>query len=217
MNAKVFSDNRFTGYSRLVKSMLDRLVAAIALLFFSPMLLIMAIAIYLRMGSPVFFSQPRPGKDGRIFTFYKFRTMTGERNSDDNLLPDEQRLTAFGQFLRKTSLDELPQLWNVFKGDMSFVGPRPLLVQYLELYNPEQARRHEVKPGITGWVQVNGRNALSWEEKFQLDVWYVEHWSLWLDLKILFLTIIKVVLREGISQEGYATMPKFTGKGVADE
>lgn len=217
MNAKVFSDNRFTGYSRLVKSMLDRLVAAIALLFFSPMLLIMAIAIYLRMGSPVFFSQPRPGKDGRIFTFYKFRTMTGDRNSEGNLLPDEQRLTAFGQFLRKTSLDELPQLWNVFKGDMSFVGPRPLLVQYLELYNPEQARRHEVKPGITGWVQVNGRNTLSWEEKFQLDVWYVEHWSLWLDLKILFLTIIKVVLREGISQEGYATMPEFTGKGVADE
>lgn len=181
------------------------------------MLLIMAIAIYLRMGSPVFFSQPRPGKDGRIFTFYKFRTMTGDRNSEGNLLPDEQRLTAFGQFLRKTSLDELPQLWNVFKGDMSFVGPRPLLVQYLELYNPEQARRHEVKPGITGWVQVNGRNTLSWEEKFQLDVWYVEHWSLWLDLKILFLTIIKVVLREGISQEGYATMPEFTGKGVADE
>lgn len=217
MNAKVFSDNRFTGYSRLVKSMLDRLVAASALLFFSPMLLIIAIAIYLRMGSPVFFSQPRPGKDGRIFTFYKFRTMTGDRNSEGNLLPDEQRLTAFGQFLRKTSLDELPQLWNVFKGDMSFVGPRPLLVQYLELYNPEQARRHEVKPGITGWVQVNGRNTLSWEEKFQLDVWYVEHWSLWLDLKILFLTIIKVVLREGISQDGYATMPEFTGKGVADE
>lgn len=217
MSTKSSFSNRFIKGSRLVKSGLDRLVAAIALILFCPLLLIIAIAIYLRMGSPVFFTQPRPGKDGHIFTFYKFRTMTDDCNSDGNILPDEQRLTAFGQFLRKTSLDELPQLWNVFKGDMSFVGPRPLLVQYLELYNPEQARRHEVKPGITGWVQVNGRNTLSWEEKFKLDVWYVEHWSLWLDLKILFLTIIKVVLREGISQEGYATMPEFTGQGVADE
>ena len=207
----------FTESSRLIKSILDRLVAAIALLIFSPILLSVAIAIYIRMGSPIFFTQPRPGKDGDIFTFYKFRTMTDDHDADGNLLPDEKRLTALGQFLRKTSLDELPQLWNVLKGDMSFVGPRPLLVKYLALYNPGQARRHEVKPGITGWVQVNGRNTLSWEEKFQLDIWYVEHWSLWLDLKILFLTIIKVILREGISQEGYATMPEFTGKRVADE
>lgn len=217
MSAKFASGDSFTRYSRLVKSILDRLVAAIALLFFSPLLLISAIAISIRMGSPIFFTQPRPGKDGEIFTFYKFRTMTDDHDADGNLLPDEKRLTALGQFLRKTSLDELPQLWNVLKGDMSFVGPRPLLVKYLDLYNPEQARRHEVKPGITGWVQVNGRNTLSWEEKFQLDIWYVEHWSLWLDLKILFLTIIKVILREGISQEGYATMPEFTGKRVVDE
>lgn len=217
MSAKFASGDSFTRYSRLVKSILDRLVAAIALLFFSPLLLISAIAISIRMGSPIFFTQPRPGKDGEIFTFYKFRTMTDDHDADGNLLPDEKRLTALGLFLRKTSLDELPQLWNVLKGDMSFVGPRPLLVKYLDLYNPEQARRHEVKPGITGWVQVNGRNTLSWEEKFQLDIWYVEHWSLWLDLKILFLTIIKVILREGISQEGYATMPEFTGKRVVDE
>lgn len=207
----------FTRMSRVIKSILDRLVAAIALLLFSPILLIVAIAIYIRMGSPILFTQPRPGKDGRIFTFYKFRTMTNDCDADGNLLPDAQRLTTLGQFLRKTSLDELPQLFNVLKGDMSLVGPRPLLVRYLDRYTPEQARRHQVKPGITGWVQVNGRNRLSWEEKFQLDVWYVDHWSLWLDLKILFLTIIKVVLRDGINQEGYATMSEFTGKGLADE
>lgn len=217
MSTKLVISNWLTGYSRLVKSILDRLVAALALLFFSPLMLLVAIAIYIRMGSPIFFTQPRPGKDGCIFTFYKFRTMTNDRDFNGNLLPDEKRLTALGQFLRQTSLDELPQLWNVLKGDMSFVGPRPLLVKYLELYNLEQARRHEVKPGITGWVQVNGRNTLNWEEKFKLDIWYVDNWSLWLDLKILFLTIVKVVLREGINQEGYATMPEFTGKRVADE
>lgn len=217
MNSKIFSGQRFARYSRLVKFILDRVVAAIALLFFSPVLLIVALAIYIHMGSPILFTQMRPGKDGCIFTFYKFRTMTNDRNPDGNFIPDEQRLTTLGQFLRETSLDELPQLWNVLKGDMSFVGPRPLLVQYLDRYTSEQTRRHEVKPGITGWVQVNGRNNLNWEEKFQLDVWYVDHWSIWLDIKIISLTIIKVVLREGISKEGYATMPEFTDQGVADE
>jgi lipopolysaccharide/colanic/teichoic acid biosynthesis glycosyltransferase len=163
------------------------------------------------MGSPVIFSQPRPGKDARIFKFYKFRTMTNECDCDGNLLSDEQRLTAIGQFLRQTSLDELPQLWNVLKGDMSFVGPRPLLVEYLTRYSSEQARRHEIKPGITGWAQINGRNAITWEEKFNLDVWYVDHWSLWLDLKILILTIWKVLHREGISQDGHATIEDFQG------
>lgn len=195
-----------------MKWVLDKLVSAIALLLFSPLLLIIAIAIYVCMGSPIIFRQPRPGKDGCIFTFYKFRTMTDELDKDGSLRPDEQRLTTLGRFLRRTSLDELPQLWNVLKGDMSFVGPRPLLVQYLDRYTLEQARRHKVKPGITGWTQVNGRNALSWEEKFKLDVWYVEHWSLWLDLQILFLTIGKVLQQEGISQQGYATSEEFKGQ-----
>lgn len=211
MNTKVFISNLFTRCSRVVKLILDRCVAAIALLVLSPILLLMAIAINICMGSPILFSQTRPGKDGRIFTFYKFRTMTDARDPEGNLLPDEQRLTAFGKFLRKTSLDELPQLWNVLKGDMSFVGPRPLLTAYLDRYTPEQARRHEVKPGITGWTQVNGRNSLSWEEKFKYDVWYVNNWSLWLDLKILFLTVAKVLQQEGISQPGHATMEEFRG------
>lgn len=212
MSAKLVSKNWFTQLSRPIKSFLDRLVAAIALLIFSPIMLLVAIAIYMRMGSPILFTQLRPGKDGKIFTFYKFRTMTSDRDAQGNLLPDAQRLTPFGQFLRQTSLDELPQLWNVLKGDMSFVGPRPLIVKYLERYTPEQARRHQVKPGITGWVQVNGRNALSWEEKFKLDVWYVDNWTLWLDLKILFLTVFKVLQQEGISQEGYATSEEFLGQ-----
>lgn len=212
MSAKSFSVN-LTGFSRLVKSILDRLVAAIALLVLSPILLIIAIAIYIRMGSPIFFTQPRPGKDGCIFTFYKFRTMTTERDTDGNLLPDEQRLTTLGKFLRRTSLDELPQIWNVLKGDMSFVGPRPLLVRYLDRYTPEQARRHTVKPGITGWAQINGRRLLDgfWEEKFRLDVWYVDNWSLWLDLRILLLTVFKVLQQEGISQQGHATGEEFKG------
>lgn len=200
-----------TKFAKLVKWVLDRLVAAIALLAFSPAILIVAIAIYMRMGQPIVFTQPRPGKDGRIFSFYKFRTMTSDCDGEGNLLPDEQRLTAIGQFLRRTSLDELPQLWNVLKGDMSLVGPRPLLVRYLERYSPEQARRHEVIPGITGWAQINGRNSISWVEKFKLDVWYVDSWSLWLDLKILFLTVFKVLQREGISQEGYTSMEEFKG------
>jgi lipopolysaccharide/colanic/teichoic acid biosynthesis glycosyltransferase len=197
--------------SQLVKWVLDRLCAAIALLVFSPAILIVAIAIYLRMGSPIVFTQPRPGKNGEVFRFYKFRTMTSDCDADGNLLSDEKRLTAIGQFLRKTSLDELPQLWNVLKGDMSFVGPRPLMVEYLERYSPEQARRHDVMPGITGWAQINGRNTISWQEKFNLDVWYVDNWSLWLDLKILFLTVWKVVKREGISQANHATVEDFNG------
>ena len=212
MSAKPFPASWVTGCSKLIKSILDKLVAAIALLIFSPILLTVAIAIYIRMGRPIFFTQPRPGKDSKIFTFYKFRTMTDERDADGNLLPDAQRLTALGQFLRKTSLDELPQLWNVLIGDMSLVGPRPLLVRYLDRYTPEQARRHQVKPGITGWVQVNGRNNRAWEEKFKLDVWYVDNWSLWLDLKILFLTVFKVLQQDGISQEGYTTSEEFQGQ-----
>jgi lipopolysaccharide/colanic/teichoic acid biosynthesis glycosyltransferase len=194
-----------------IKWMADRGVSAIALLILSPLLLLIAIAIYLRMGNPVLFTQPRPGKNGRIFTFYKFRTMTNYRDAKGNLLPDAQRLTRLGRVLRKTSLDELPQLWNVLKGDMSFVAPRPLLVAYLDRYTPEQARRHQVKPGITGWAQVNGRNTLDWEDKFKLDVWYVDHWSLWLDLKILGLTLIKVIRREGISHANHTTMSEFPG------
>jgi lipopolysaccharide/colanic/teichoic acid biosynthesis glycosyltransferase len=164
-----------------------------------------------KLGSPVFFRQTRPGLHGRPFEMVKFRTMTDARGDDGNLLSDAERLTAFGRFLRASSLDELPELWNVLKGDMSLVGPRPLLMEYLPLYSPEQARRHEVRPGITGWAQVNGRNALSWDDKFKLDVWYVDHRSLWLDVKILWLTVKKVLVREGISAAGEATMSKFTG------
>lgn len=214
MNSEVASTKSFSNkYSRLVKAVLDRLVAAIALLILSPAILIVAIAIYIRMGSPIVFTQPRPGKNGEVFQFYKFRTMTSDRDTDGNLLPDNERLTAIGQFMRKTSLDELPQLWNVLKGDMSFVGPRPLLVQYLGRYSPEQARRHDVMPGITGWAQINGRRLLdgNWPEKFRLDVWYVDNWSLSLDLKILFLTVGKVLGQKEISQEGYATGEEFKG------
>lgn len=211
MNAKFFSVRLASNFSKLLKIVLDIIVAAIALLLFSPLLLVVAIAIYITMGKPIIFSQPRPGQYGCIFTFYKFRTMTDKRDSDGKLLPDEQRLTAFGQFLRQTSLDELPQLWNILKGDMSLIGPRPLLVSYLDRYSPEQARRHQVKPGITGWAQVNGRNAISWQEKFNYDVWYVDNWSLWLDLKIVLLTVLKVLQREGINQPGRATMEEFKG------
>ena len=199
--------------SKIIKSFLDKSVAAIALVLLSPVIIILAIAINWQMGSPIIFSQPRPGKDSKIFNFYKFRTMTDDRDAEGNLLPDEVRLTPLGQWLRETSLDELPQLWNVVKGDMSFVGPRPLLVRYLDRYTPEQARRHEVTPGITGWAQVNGRRQLDgdWEKKFQLDVWYVDHWSLWLDLKILLMTILVVFKREDVSQEGHATGEEFFG------
>ena len=194
-----------------IKSVLDRAVAVIALLLLSPIILIVSIAIYFRMGSPLIFSQPRPGKDGKIFLFYKFRTMTDERDAEGKLLDDELRMTAFGEFLRESSLDELPQLWNVVRGDMSIVGPRPLLVQYLDRYTPEQARRHEVNPGITGWAQINGRRLLDgdWEKKFRLDVWYVDNWSLWLDLKIILMTVGKVLRKEEISQPGHATGAEF--------
>ena len=213
MNSKYLQKHFFRKNSRLIKSILDRFVAAIALLALSPVILIIAIAIYFRMGYPVIFIQPRPGKNARIFNFYKFRTMTDECDAKGNLLPDEKRLTPFGEFLRQTSLDELPQLWNVLKGDMSFVGPRPLLVQYLDRYSLEQARRHNVKPGITGWAQINGRRLLDgcWEEKFRLDIWYIDNWNLWLDLKILVLTLFKVLKKENISQEGYATGEEFQG------
>lgn len=199
---------------RGIKEVADRLTAAIALLLLSPLLLIIAIAIYIRMGSPILFAQPRPGKANRTFIFYKFRTMIDERDPNGYLLPDEQRLTTLGQFLRRTSLDEFPQLWNVLRGDMSLVGPRPLLVEYLDRYTPEQARRHEVKPGITGWAQINGRNSIIWKDKFQFDVWYIDRWNLWLDLKILFFTVVKVLQQEGINQEGYATAAEFQGEGL---
>ncbi|MBD2563155.1 sugar transferase [Nostoc linckia FACHB-391] len=201
-------------YRRVIKSLLDRVVAAIALIFLFPLLMSVAIAIHSRLGSPVIFTQFRPGQNARIFKFYKFRTMTNERDHEGNLLADEKRLTAFGQFLRETSLDELPQLWNVLKGDMSFVGPRPLLVKYLDRYTPQQARRHEVKPGITGWAQVNGRRTLDqfWNKKFELDIWYIDHWSLWLDLKILFMTIWQVMQRKSITQEGHVTSEEFKGQ-----
>ncbi|MBE9191246.1 sugar transferase [Gloeocapsopsis crepidinum LEGE 06123] len=199
-------------FSRLVKSFLDKITAIIALSLLSPIMVGVAIAIATQIGRPIFFTQQRPGKDGKIFNFYKFRSMTNDCDAQGNLLPDEQRLTPVGQFIRRTSLDELPQLWNVIKGDMSIVGPRPLLIKYLDRYTPEQARRHEAKPGITGLAQINGRNALSWEERFKLDVWYVDSWSLWLDLKILWLTVWKVLQREGISQQGYATCEEFKGQ-----
>jgi len=193
------------------KRLFDLVVASIATLFLSPVFFVVGVLVYWKLGSPILFRQQRPGLHGKPFTLYKFRTMTDARDADGNLLPDADRLTNFGRFLRRTSLDELPELINVLKGDMSLVGPRPLLMHYLELYSPEQARRHHVRPGITGWAQISGRNAVSWEEKFRLDVWYVDNVSLGLDLKILLLTLWKVVKREGISQAGHATMPEFTG------
>lgn len=197
-----------------MKRLFDFLLSALALLVLGMPLLFLAWQVRQRLGSPVFFRQTRPGLNGRPFRMLKFRTMTDARGVDGQLLPDAARLTPFGRFLRATSLDELPELWNVLKGDMSLVGPRPLLMEYLPLYSPEQFRRHEVRPGITGWAQVNGRNALSWEDKFKLDVWYVVHRSLWLDIRILWLTVRKVMVREGISAAGEATMPKFTGSAM---
>lgn len=194
-----------------MKRIFDFLAATSALLLLGLPLLLLMWLIRRKIGRPVFFRQIRPGLYGRPFEMVKFRTMTDESDADGNLLPDAQRLTKFGKFLRSTSLDELPELWNVLKGDMSLVGPRPLLMEYLPLYTKEQARRHEVRPGITGWAQVNGRNAISWEDKFKLDVWYVDHRSLWLDIKILWLTVKKVLVREGISAAGEATVEKFTG------
>jgi lipopolysaccharide/colanic/teichoic acid biosynthesis glycosyltransferase len=207
-----FTSKFLTYFSRGLKIIGDRVMAALLLLLFSPILLVVAIVLRVRMGNPIVFTQARPGKNSRIFTVYKFRTMTSDCDKEGNLLSDEQRLIPLGQFLRKASLDELPQLWNVLVGDMSFVGPRPLLVRYLERYSPEQARRHDVLPGITGWAQVNGRNALTWDEKFRLDLWYVDNWSLWLDFRILLLTVKKVFKQEGISQNAnVVAMPEFFG------
>jgi lipopolysaccharide/colanic/teichoic acid biosynthesis glycosyltransferase len=201
-------------YRRWGKRLFDLAVAAPAMVLLAPVFGLLALLVRVRLGAPVFFRQQRPGLAGRPFTILKFRTMTDARDLEGNLLPDAQRLPAFGRFLRSTSLDELPELWNVLRGDMSLVGPRPLLMQYLDRYTPEQARRHEVRPGITGWAQVNGRNALSWEQKFALDVWYVEHVSLALDLRIIGATIGMIVKREGISQPGHATMEEFLGYPV---
>ncbi len=198
----------------MLKRALDVLGSGAGLVVLSPVLAGVALAVRLSLGTPVLFRQVRPGRGGRPFTMYKFRTMRDARDARGEPLPDAERLTAVGRFIRSTSLDELPELVNVLRGDMSLVGPRPLLLEYLPLYTAEQARRHEVRPGITGWAQVNGRNALSWEEKFELDVWYVEHRSFWLDLKILLLTVVKVFAREGVSQEGQATMEKFRGSSV---
>ena len=194
------------------KRLFDVCVAGLGLLFLSPVIIALAVCVLIFVGRPVIFAQVRPGLRARPFTIWKFRTMTLGRSDDGELLPDEQRMTRFGRFLRASSLDELPELVNVLVGDMSLVGPRPLLMEYLPLYTPEQARRHEVRPGITGWAQVKGRNRLSWEEKFELDVWYVDNGSFWLDLRIIWFTIVKVLTREGISHPGKSTMPKFTGK-----
>jgi lipopolysaccharide/colanic/teichoic acid biosynthesis glycosyltransferase len=193
------------------KRLLDLALTIPGLVVISPLLLILAVLVRIIIGSPVFFRQQRPGYKNRLFYVYKFRTMTDAHDGEGNLLPDAQRLTPLGRFMRDFSLDELPELFNVLWGEMSLVGPRPLLTQYIERYSPEQARRHAVLPGITGWAQINGRNALTWEEKFHLDLWYVDHWSLWLDIKILLLTIWKVLKREGISQPGHATAEEFKG------
>jgi lipopolysaccharide/colanic/teichoic acid biosynthesis glycosyltransferase len=194
-----------------LKRLFDFTTALLALMLSIVPLLVIAFLIRLRLGNPVIFRQTRPGLCGNPFNLIKFRTMTDETSATGQLLPDAARLTSLGRFLRATSLDELPALWNVIQGDMSLVGPRPLLMEYLPLYTPEQARRHEVRPGITGWAQVNGRNAISWGEKFQLDEWYVDNRSLWLDIKILWLTVKKVLAQDGISASGEATMPRFTG------
>ena len=200
-------------YKHFFKRFLDFWISLIVLIIISPILLVVTIWLHFaNKGAGAFFFQERPGKDGKIFRVVKFKTMTDERDAEGNLLPDEARLTKVGKFVRSTSIDELPQLINVLKGDMALIGPRPLLVQYLPLYSPEQARRHEVRPGISGWAQCHGRNAISWTEKFKLDVWYVDHVSLMTDLKVVWITIMKVLKRDGISQEGNATMEAFNGK-----
>jgi sugar transferase EpsL len=197
--------------SRTTKRLFDLLVSLLLLILLSPVMLVTAVLVRVKLGRPVLFSQERPGLHGKLFRLFKFRTMRDAVDHTGKPLPDEQRLTRFGRFLRASSLDELPELVNVLKGEMSLVGPRPLLTAYLERYTPEQARRHEALPGITGWAQVNGRNALTWEDKFRLDVWYVDHQSFWLDLKILFLTLWKALKREGINAPGSATAPEFMG------
>ena len=193
------------------KRLFDLLTSALALIVLSPVLGLTALLVRIQLGGPILFRQQRPGYKGRPFHIFKFRTMIDRFAPDGSLLPDSERLTRFGRALRSTSLDELPELFNILRGEMSVVGPRPLLMEYLPLYSAEQARRHDIPPGLTGWAQVHGRNALSWQDKFRLDVWYVDHWSFWLDLKIIFLTLVKVFKREGITQEGRATAEKFTG------
>ncbi len=193
------------------KRVFDLALTIPGMLLVAPLLLLLLLLVRLKLGKPVFFRQARPGLDGKIFNIIKFRTMTDKCDAQGTLLPDAQRLTRLGRLMRATSLDELPELVNVLRGEMSLVGPRPLLEEYLPRYTPEQARRHDTLPGITGWAQVNGRNALSWEEKFELDVWYVDHWSIWLDIKILLMTVLKVIRREGINQPGQATAEKFMG------
>lgn len=198
-------------YNKFFKRLLDIIISFSSLVILSPVFLIVVILVRNKLGGPAIFKQDRPGLNGKIFTMYKFRSMTNETDEEGQLLPDDVRLTGFGKILRETSLDELPELWNIFKGDMSFIGPRPLLIRYLERYNIEQSRRHEVRPGLTGWAQINGRNTISWEEKFKLDIWYVDHFNLLIDMKIFILTISKVFKREGISSPEEATMPEFMG------
>jgi undecaprenyl phosphate N,N'-diacetylbacillosamine 1-phosphate transferase len=194
-----------------LKILFDKLLALILLILFLPVYIIISILILIKMGRPILFRQKRPGLNGEIFAIYKFRTMTNEKDKNGELLPDEKRLVGIGRFIRSTSLDELPQIFNVLKGEMSFVGPRPLLIEYLNLYNYEQKRRHKVKPGITGWAQINGRNAISWEQKFVYDVWYVDNQSFWLDMKILWMTFLKVAKRSDVSSDTAVTMEKFEG------
>jgi len=195
----------------LVKRLFDVIVAAVGLILLSPLMLVLAIFVIVKNGSPILFRQTRPGLFGRLFTIYKFRTMTDAADSQGKPLSDSERLTSFGRFLRSTSFDELPELFNVLKGDMSIVGPRPLMTKYLDRYTPEQARRHNVKPGITGWAQINGRNTVTWEDKFKLDVWYVDNWNLLIDLKIILKTVFLVLKREGVSQMNRATVDEFMG------
>lgn len=195
----------------MIKRLFDVFVSSLGLILLFPVIAVVAWQIHRKLGAPVLFRQVRPGLNGRPFEMIKFRTMRDALDDSGNPLPDAERLTPFGSFLRSSSLDELPELWNVLKGDMSLVGPRPLLMEYLPLYSPEQFRRHELRPGVTGWAQINGRNALSWDEKFDLDIWYVDNRSFWLDLKIIFLTVKKVLVRDGINADGEATMVKFTG------
>lgn len=203
-------------YDKVVKRGFDLILSGVALILLSPVFLVLAILVRVKLGKPVLFSQERPGRHGKVFRMYKFRSMTDKRDAEGNLLPDEYRMTRFGAALRSTSLDELPELWNIFKGDMSIVGPRPLLVRYLPRYNARQRRRHDVRPGLTGWAQVNGRNAISWEQKFEYDVEYVEKESFLFDVKIILMTVAKVLRRSGISQEGNVTMEEFMGTKEAD-
>ena len=193
----------------MIKRLCDIAASTIGLMVLAPVIALVAFQIFRKLGSPIFFRQVRPGKDGKPFQMVKFRTMRDVTNENGDLLPDSERITPFGNFLRNSSLDELPELWNVLKGDMSLIGPRPLLMEYLEYYSDDQARRMEIKPGVTGWAQVNGRNAISWKQKFQYDVWYVDHQSLWLDVKIIWLTVKKVLVRDGISPQDEVIMPRF--------